>query len=188
MCGRIVVLEWTLENPLDCKEIKPGSPKEIQPWIFIGRTDAKSTLLWPSDAKSWLFGKDPNAGKDWGQEEKGMVGWHHWLNGHESEQTLRESEGQGGLVCCSSWGAKSWTWQWLNNNKMLISVHLPESLNSLYQNSGIIYCKMILTACFIFWNLGSVVAYTCKMYTGVKTVSSISGAGKTEQIYVKEWN
>ena len=85
-----MVLEKTLESPLDCKESQPVDPKGNQSRIFIGRADseAESPILWPSDAKSWLIGKDPDAGKDWGQEEKGttedeMVGWHHWLNGHE---------------------------------------------------------------------------------------------------------
>ena len=105
-----VVLEKTLESPLDCK-IKPVNPKGNQPWIFIGRTDAEAPILWPSDAKSWLIGKDPDTGKDWGQEKKGatkeeMIGWHHWLNGHESEQTLGDSEGQGSQACCSSWSRK----------------------------------------------------------------------------------
>ena len=91
-CFWTVVLEKTLESPLDCKEIKPVNPKENQSWIFIGRTDAEAEtpILWPPDAKSWLIGKGPNTGKDWGQEEKGMtedemVGGHHWLNGHEFE-------------------------------------------------------------------------------------------------------
>ena len=95
-----------------------------QPWIFIGRThaDAEAPILWPPDAKSWLIGKDPDAGKDWRQEEKGvtedeMVGWHHWLNGHEFEQTLGDSEGWGSLVCCSPRSHKEWdTTEWLNNN------------------------------------------------------------------------
>ena len=96
------MLEKTLESPLDFKKIKPVNPKWYQPWIFIGRTDAdaEAPILWLSDAMNWLFGKDPDAGKEWGQEEKGMVedemvGWHHWLNGHEFEQTLGDSEGQG---------------------------------------------------------------------------------------------
>ena len=87
-----VVLEKTLESPLDCKEIQPVHPKGDQSWVFIGRTDveAEAPILWPPDAKSWLIGKDPDVGKDWGQEEKGttedeMVGWHHQLNGHEFE-------------------------------------------------------------------------------------------------------
>ena len=88
-----VVLEKTLDSPLDCKEIKPVHPKGHQPWIFIERTDAEAEapILWPPDAKKQLIGKDPDAGKDWGQEEKGatedeMIGWHHRLNGHEFEQ------------------------------------------------------------------------------------------------------
>ena len=93
-CFQIVLLEKILESPLDCTEIKPVNPKGNQPWIFTGRTDAEAEapVLWPPDAKSQLNGKDPDAGKDWRQEDKGMtedevVGWHHWLNGHESEQT-----------------------------------------------------------------------------------------------------
>ena len=110
-CFQTVVLEKTLENPLDSKEIKSVNPKGNQPWIFIGRTDAEVPILWPSDAKRWLIGKDSDAGKDWGQEEKGvtvdeMVRWHHWLNGHEFEQALGDSEGQGSLACCSPWGCK----------------------------------------------------------------------------------
>ena len=101
------------ESPLDCKEIKPVNLKGNQSWIFIGRTDAETeaSILWPSDAKNWLIGKDPDAGKDWRWEEKGtaedeMVGWHHWLNGHEFEQAPGVRDGQGSLVCCSPWGHK----------------------------------------------------------------------------------
>ena len=100
-----------LESPLDCKEIQPVHPKGDQSWVFIGRTDAEAEtpILWPPDAKSWLIGKDPDAGKDWGQEEKGMredemVGWHHWLNGHGFGWTPAVGYGQGGLACCGSWG------------------------------------------------------------------------------------
>ena len=117
-CIQTVVLEKTLENPLDCKEIKAATPKVNQPWIFFGRIDAEAEapILWPTDEKSQLVGKDPDAGKDWGQEEKGMTEdkmaeSHHWLNGHEFEQTLGDSEGQGNLGCCSPWVAKHWTWQ-----------------------------------------------------------------------------
>ena len=108
------VLEKTIESPLDCKEIKPDNLKGNQSWIFIRRTDAeaKVPIFWPRDANSWLTGKDLDAGKDWRQEkemtEDEMVGWHHWPNGHEFEQTPRDCEGQGGLACCSSWIAKSW--------------------------------------------------------------------------------
>ena len=96
---------------LASKEIKQVSPNRNQPWIFIGRTDAKGLILWPPDEKSWLTGKDPDAGKDWRRKDKGaaedeMVRWHHWLNGREFEQTLGDNEGQGSLVCCSSWGHK----------------------------------------------------------------------------------
>ena len=112
---QIVVLEKTLESPLDCKEIKPTHPKASQPWILIGRTDAEAEalILWPPDAKSHLIAKDTDAGKDWGQE-KGvkkdeMIGWHHWLNGYEFEQTPGDSGWQGSLMCCSSWGHKSQT-------------------------------------------------------------------------------
>ena len=102
-----------LESPLDCKEIQPVHPKGNQSWIFIGRTgaEAETPILWPPDAKSWLIWKDPDTGKDWGQEEKGttegeMVGWHHWLNGHGFGWTLGVGDGQGGLACCGSWGCK----------------------------------------------------------------------------------
>ena len=112
-CFWTVVLEKTLQSPLDCKAIKPVNPKEDQSWIFIGRTDAEAEtpILWPSDVKNWLIGKDPDAGKDWRLEEKGMtedemVGWHHRLNGREFEQTLGIGDGQGSLVCCSAWGHK----------------------------------------------------------------------------------
>ena len=108
-----VVLEKTLESPLDCKEIQPVHPKGDQSWVFIGRTnvEAETPVLWPSDAKSWLIWKDPDAGKDWGEEQKGkteeeMVGWHHRLNGHGFGWTPGVDDGQGGLVCCSSWGHK----------------------------------------------------------------------------------
>ena len=110
-CFWTVVLEKTLEHPLDCKEIKLVNPKGNQSWIFIGRTDAEAPIVRPPDMKSWFIRKDPNAGKDWRQEEKGttedeMVGWHHQLNGHEFEQALGVGDGQGSLACCSPWGHK----------------------------------------------------------------------------------
>ena len=121
-CFWTVVLEKTLEIPLDCKEIKPVNPKGDQSWIFTVRTDAEAqtAILWPLDAKSWLIEKDPDAGKDWRQEGKGttedeIVGWHHRLNGHEFEQALGAGDGQGSLVCCNLWGGKeSDTTEWLN--------------------------------------------------------------------------
>ena len=106
-CFRTMVLEKMLENPLDCKEIKPVNLKGNQPWVFIGRTDAEAPRLWPPDWESQLSGKDPrNTGNNWEQEEKEateavMVGWPHWLNGHKLEQTPGDCEAQGSLACCS---------------------------------------------------------------------------------------
>ena len=122
-CFWTVLLEKTLESPLDCKEIKPVNPKGNQSWIFIGKTDAdtETLILWPPDAKSWFIRKGPDDGKDWRQEEKGMtedemVGWNHWLNRHEFEQTLGDGEGQEGLTCCSPRGHKELdTTEKLNN-------------------------------------------------------------------------
>ena len=121
-CFWTVVLEKTLERPLDCKEVQPVHPKGNQSWIFTGRTDAEAEapILWPLDAKNWHLGKDPDAGKDWRQEEKGttedeLVGWHHQLDGHEFEQALEVGDGQGDLARCSPWGHKeSDTTEWLN--------------------------------------------------------------------------
>ena len=112
-----------LRSPLDCKESKPVNPKGNQSSVFIGRTDAKAgtPVLWPPDAKNWLIWKDPDAGKDWKQEEKGtkedeLVGWHHWLSGHEFKQVLGDREGHGSLVCCSPWSHKEVdTTEWLHN-------------------------------------------------------------------------
>ena len=142
-CFWTVVLEKTLESPLDCKEIQPVNHKGNQPWIFIGRTDveAEAPILRPPDAKTWLLGKDPDAGKDWRQEEKGttedeMAGWHHWLNGHEFEQTPGDSVGQGSLVCWSPWGLKeSDMTEWLNWTEMLLCISIK------YTKSG----------CLSFW-------------------------------------
>ena len=115
-CFWTVVLEKTLESPLDSKEIKPVNSKGNQFLIFIGRADAEAEtpILWPPDAKDWLLGKDPDAGKDWRQERRGrwawedeMVGWHHWLNGHEFEWAPGVGDGQGGLVCSSPWSCRA---------------------------------------------------------------------------------
>ena len=108
-----LLLEKTLESPLDFKEIQPVHLKGNKSWIFIGRTDAEAEtpILWLPDVKNWLFGKDPDAGKDWRQEDKGttedeIVRWHHRLNGHEFEQAQGVGDGQGSLMCCSPWGRK----------------------------------------------------------------------------------
>ena len=108
-----MVLEKTLESPLDCKEVQSVQPKGNKSWIFIGRTDAEAEtpILWPPDAKKWLIWKGPDAKKDWKREERGttedeMVGWHHQLNEHEFEQAPGVGDGQVGLGCCSPWGHK----------------------------------------------------------------------------------
>ena len=112
-CFWSVVLEKTLESPLDCKEIQPLHSKGDQSWVFFGRNDfeAETPVLWPPHAKSWLIGKDSDARRDWGQEEKGtkedeMAGWHHRPDGREFEWTPGVGDGQGGLACCNSWGCK----------------------------------------------------------------------------------
>ena len=130
-CFWTVVLEKTPESPLDCKEIKPVYPKGNQSRIFIGRTDAEveAPILGPPDMKNWLISKDPDAGKDWRQEEKGMtedemVGWHHWPDGREFKQALGVGNGQGSLACCSPWVAKFQTWlsDWTELNWVLSSI------------------------------------------------------------------
>ena len=115
-CFWTVVLEKTLESPMDCKEIQPVDSKGDQSWVFFGKNDVKveTPILWPPHVKSWLIRKDSDAGRDWGQEEKGttedeMAGWHHWLDRCEFERTPGVGDGQGGLACCSSWGRKSRT-------------------------------------------------------------------------------
>ena len=124
-----VVLEKTLESPLDCKAIQPVHPKGDHSWVFIGRADveAETPIFWPPDMKSWLIWKDPDAGKDWGQEEKGtiedkMFGWHHQFNGHKFGWTPGIGDGQGGLACCCSWGCKesdmTWRLNWTEDNQL----------------------------------------------------------------------
>ena len=128
-CFWTVGLEKTLESPLDCKEIQPVHPKGDQPWMFIGRTDveAETPILWPPYVKNRLIGKDPAAGKDWRQEEKGttedeMVGWHHWLDGHEFQQALGVGDGQGNLASCSPWGCKKSDMNWATELNWCIEI------------------------------------------------------------------
>ena len=124
-CFWTMVLEKTLESPLDCKEIQPVHPKGDQSWVFIERTDAEAEtpILWPLDVKSWLIWKDPDTGRDCRQEENGttedeMAGRHHWLNRHEFEQVPGVGDRQGRLVCCSLWNLKEWDMtEWLNWTK-----------------------------------------------------------------------
>ena len=127
-CFWTVVLEKTLESPLDCKEIQPFHSKGDQSWVFIGRTDVETPIFWSPDVKNWLIGKDPDAGEDWRQEEKGttedeMVGWHHRLNGREFEWTPGVGDRQGSLACCSPWGRKeSDTTERLNWTELIYTV------------------------------------------------------------------
>ena len=137
-CFLTVMLEKTVESPLDCKEIQPVHPKD-QSWVFIGKTDveAETPILWPPDAKSWLIWKDSDAGKDWWQEEKGtredeIVGWHHRLDGHGFGWTPGVGDGQGGLACCGSWGHKSQTrlsyWTELNSIRKFMCTSVTHHL------------------------------------------------------------
>ena len=132
----------------DCKAIQPVNPEGNESWIFIGRTDteAETPILWPPDGKNWLIGKDPDAGKDWGQEEKGrtedeVVGWHHWLNGHEFEHALGVGDGQGSLVCCvQSMGSQSQSdmTERLNWTEYDFKFSSPPSLYSIFSQ----YCPI----------------------------------------------
>ena len=142
-CFWTVVLEKTLESPLNFKEIQPVHPKGNQSWAFIGRTDAEAEtpILWPPDVKKRLTGKDLDVGKDWRHEEREgmtedkMVGWHHQLNGHEFEQALGVSEGQGNLACCSPWDCKeSDRTEQLNNHNIVMAsaIHPHESVISIH--------------------------------------------------------
>ena len=144
-CFWTVVLEKTRESPLDCKEIKPVNPERNQYWIFFGRTNAKAPIIWPPDEKRWLIEKDPIAGKDWKQEEKGMtedkmVGWHHRLNEHEFEQAPGPGDGQGSMVCCSLWGRRV-RHDWVIEQQQSLSLYLPSLpcifiSSSYYSNIG----------------------------------------------------
>ena len=154
-CFWTMVLEKTLESPLACKEIQPVHPEGDQSWVFIGRTDveAGTPVLWPLDAKIWLIWKDPDAGKDWGQEEKWTtedetVGWHHRLNGHGFGWTLGVSDERGGLACCSSWGRREldtteWLkWNWKTGTESKGSVIL---FIYLFSSLGVWYIVMLYT-------------------------------------------
>ena len=159
LCFWTVVLEKTLESPLDCKEIQPVHPKGDQSWVFIGRTDveAEIPILWLSDVKNWLIWKDSDAGIDWRQEEKGMtedemVGWFHQLNGDEFEQILGVGDGLGGLECCCPWVLESQTWlsDWtgLNWTNHIFYYLFTYSLKRIKYKIYILYLPMY----FLFWS------------------------------------
>ena len=156
-CFWTLVLEKTLESPMDCKEIQPVHSKGDQSWMFFGRNDAKAEtpVLWPPHAKIWLIGKDSDAGRDWGQEEKRttedeMAGWHHQLNGCESQWTLGVGDGQGGLACCNSWDRKeSDTTEWLNWTELRLSWALTFLLQMWSTDQQcLITCDMVRNAEF----------------------------------------
>ena len=150
-CFWTVVLEKTLESPLDCKEIQPVHSEGDQPWDFLWRNDVKAEtpILWPPHAKSWLIAKDSDAGRGWGQEkgttEDKMAGWYHWLNGRESEWTPGVGDGQGGLACCDSWGRKesdtterlNWSELWWSS--FCVSLARPVSSGSTKPSSRCCY-------------------------------------------------
>ena len=143
-----------LESPLDCKEIKPVNPKGNQLWLFIERTDAKAEtpIFWPPDVKSWLLGKDPDAGKDWKWDEKGttedeMAGWHHRLNGHGFGWTPGVGDGQGGLACCNSWGRKE-----SDTTEQLNWTDSRELCTRLYFRSWR-RCGLILKEITVYWGV-----------------------------------
>ena len=152
-CFWIVVLEKTLESPLDCKEIQPVHPNGDQSWMFIGRTDveAETPILWPPDVKSWLIGKDPDAGKVWGQEEKGttedeIVGWHHWLYGHGFGWTPGVFDGQEGLAWFGSWGCKEF-----DTTEQLNWTELSWKLRGRRTGASMKVCCWITQRCWSFW-------------------------------------
>ena len=170
-CFWTVELEKTLESPLDCKEIQPVHSKGYQSWVFIGRTDveAETPILWPPDTKSWLIWKEPDAGKDWGQEEKGttedeMAGWHHRHNGHGFGRTLGVDDGQGGLACCGSWGHKesdttellNWTELRFRERKWLTQCRIPSpgprhNLKSIRDPKSVIF--LLYHTVVILWSV-----------------------------------
>ena len=155
-CFWTVVLEKTLESPLDCKEIEPVHSEGDQPWDFFGRNDAKAEtpVLWPPHAKNLLIGKDSDAGRDWGQEEKGttegeMAGWHHWLDGCESEWTPGVGYGQEGLACCDSWGQReSDTIERLNWVELRMQIaQNAQNILEIHSHNHIEICSTIWQTC-----------------------------------------
>ena len=158
-CFWSAVLETTFESPLDCKDIQPVHSEGDQPWNFFGRNDAKAEtpVLWPPHVKSWLIGKDSDAGRGWGQEEKGttedeMAGWHHWLDGCESEWIPGVGDGQGGLACCDSSGQKeSDTTERLNWTELKVGIQIEKSYPNKIRQTYITCigskCLSILNVC-----------------------------------------
>ena len=170
-CFWTVVLEKTLESPLDCKEIQPVHFKGDGSWVFFGRNDAKAEtpVVWPPHVKSWLIGKDSDAGRDWGQEEKGttedeMAEWPHWLDGREFEWTPGDGDGQGGLVCCDSWGRRvrhDWATE-LNWTDSFYFMYAYVSLHALYLLIGWQISCIYHVGCWIFLCSSNVLTFVLK--------------------------
>ena len=176
----IPLKEKTLESPLDCKEIQPVHSKRDRSWVFFGRNDAETETptLWPPHVKGWLIGKDSDAGRDWGQEEKGMTedemaGWHHWLDGHESEWTPGVGDGQGGLACCNSWGCKELdTTEWLNwtdkknlKKKVLDFYFIMDSVAAMNKNYTNYLCIVVDFIHFLVIKLGWTICVSWRILT-----------------------
>ena len=166
-----MVLEKTLESSLDCKEIKLANPQGNQSWILIGRTDAKASICWPPDAKSRLIGKDTDAGKDWRQEEKEMtedemVGWHHWLDGHEFEQAPGDCEGQGSLRAAVHGVAKRGTW--LSNWTTIHNLTKVDYTQTIHKT--LFYISISNSAC---WGVQGRVGSREEYFTCIHTLSII---------------
>ena len=174
-----MILEKILESPLDCKEIQPVNPEGNQSWTLIGRTDTEveAPILWPPDVKNWLTGKDPDAGKDWRQEEKGMtademVGWHYQLDGHEFEQALGVDDWQRSLAFCSPSGHKeSDMTEWLNLTKRWINCQNfpPKSDWVLGPQATWPYCSVFSGDC----TLKPVLRYTVGLWLFWASVTSV---------------
>ena len=158
-CFWTVMLEKTLESPLDCKVFQPVHPKGDQPWDFFGRNDAKAEtlVLWPPHAKSWLIGKDSDAGRDWGQEkgatEDEMAGWHYRLDGREFEWTSGVSDGQGSLACCNSWGCKesdvTEQLNWTECLEGILTISLPPVVFRIFPMNFSMKCTQCIYLLFL---------------------------------------
>ena len=186
-----MVLEKTLESSLDSTEIQPLYSKGNQSWMLIGRTDneAETSILWPPDVKNWLLWKDPDAGKDWRQEEKGMtedemVGWHHWLDGHAFEQALGVGDGQGNLACCSPRGHKEWL-NWTDlicigwSFTLYISKHIPSWCQCCW-SKGIWSCKDLGNSSYLEYNADFVILKLWRSFRRSRSQNIASFMNKTD--------
>ena len=182
-CFWTVLLEKTLESPLDWKEVQPVHPKGNQSWVFIGRTyvEAETPILWLPDAKSWLIWKDPDTWKDWRQKERGMTkdemaGWHHQLDGREFEWTLGVGNGQGGLVCCGPWRREELdTTERLNWTELKLLINHPHKKVERISN-------------LIFINFFCFFGRYCNYYYNTKEVAVIAPSLIVSSILIKNWS